>query len=203
MKQKMRWKNVKKKKKTWLSSARSLMSRCCCCCCLCNAPLDFSAWRSVYWIRWHSLPAPSSPALFPACLQSPRLDCIFDSSRAWTLQMRRRLAAVAPAIKSPFAEKKVPYPLCTRPPLPLACPWLASALIAPRSVAALIMWILNIYKKLSAKISAKNFINYFYSGDFSFFFFSTAAAALEISSLVCASVCVCTCVCCTILIQFV
>lgn len=194
------------KKKTWLSSARSLMSRCCCCCCLCNAPLDFSAWRSVYWIRWHSLPAPSSPALFPACLQSPRLDCIFDSSRAWTLQMRRRLAAVAPAIKSPFAEikKKVPYPLCTRPPLPLACPCPASALIAPRSVAALIMWILNIYKKLSAKISAKNFINYFYSGDFSFFFFFQLLLLLRFL-LLCVRVYVCArvCVCCTILIQFV
>lgn len=124
-------------------------------------------------------------SLFPSSLQSPRLDCIFDSSRAWTLQMRRRLAAVAPAIKSPFAEIKKKYliPFAHAPPLPC----LPSALIAPRSVAALIMWILNIYKKLSAKISAKNFINYFYSGDFSFF----STAALEISSLVCESVCVC------------
>lgn len=56
--------------------------------------------------------------------------------------MRRRLAAVAPAIKSPFAEinekKSTLSPLHTLP-LSARTPALASALIAPRSAAALIM----------------------------------------------------------------
>lgn len=115
-------------------------------------------------------------------------------------------AAVAPAIKSPFAAKKSTLHPATPCPAPRL---LLSALIAPHCCcccAALIMWILNIYKKLSAKISAKNFINYFTASRRGFFFFVFhifCCCSWDFFSL---SLCVCTyvCVCVlTILIQFV
>lgn len=71
-----------------------------------------------------------------------RLDCIFESRVAPQSEHFKcdggdcRQAAVAPAIKSPFAEKKVPCPLAHRP-CPASSSLLLSALIAPAAAVQL------------------------------------------------------------------